>query len=397
MNLSKSVIILLLLVSAYGGVAAQPISQPQLSVVSAENKSAEIYDFGSVRYGEKVSHVFTLRNTGKESLTLDRVEAQCGCTTAFLMDQFAGRKPVLNPGETAKVSATLDTSRLTVADVNTLNGSVVHKRVMVYVAEEPIHPVIAVELQGSINQGISFDPPLLEWGNVREDKGAQKSFKVIYDIDRYAPEKTHLTVSGDNRISIELKKVERSQGKVVETYNAALPKHAYISPLNGMFTITPVEEGKSKGAQSLPFTGIVTGNITAEPANVVYGMLPDKDGFGKPYSAEELKRQRIRWILLINKRLTKNNSGEFWKNTVTQAADKWIGVSLVPAYFDLPKDDGGINPPSLKESHLAPETAMWLRVELLPETEHGKWLNGLVELTFPDKERIMLPVSGQLD
>lgn len=40
-----------------------------------------VYEFGDVKEGEKVEHVFTFTNTGKSPLIISNVSASCGCTT----------------------------------------------------------------------------------------------------------------------------------------------------------------------------------------------------------------------------------------------------------------------------------------------------------------------------
>ncbi len=39
------------------------------------------HDYGVIEQGEKVSHVFTFKNTGNEPLVLSNVKPSCGCTT----------------------------------------------------------------------------------------------------------------------------------------------------------------------------------------------------------------------------------------------------------------------------------------------------------------------------
>jgi len=39
------------------------------------------YDFGDIKEGEVVEHVFTLKNTGNAPVILAQVSASCGCTT----------------------------------------------------------------------------------------------------------------------------------------------------------------------------------------------------------------------------------------------------------------------------------------------------------------------------
>lgn len=40
----------------------------------------EVFDFGKITQGEKVSHAFTFKNTGKKNLIVSGASGSCGCT-----------------------------------------------------------------------------------------------------------------------------------------------------------------------------------------------------------------------------------------------------------------------------------------------------------------------------
>ena len=50
---------------------------PTTTVEFSESK----HDYGVIEQGEKVSHLFTFKNTGNEPLVLSNVKPSCGCTT----------------------------------------------------------------------------------------------------------------------------------------------------------------------------------------------------------------------------------------------------------------------------------------------------------------------------
>lgn len=56
------------------------------------------YDFGKIQQGKPVSHVFEVSNTGKESLTIENVQASCGCTTP------EWNKEPIAPGASKKIT-----------------------------------------------------------------------------------------------------------------------------------------------------------------------------------------------------------------------------------------------------------------------------------------------------
>ncbi len=63
-----------------GCISPEPLA-PMLSVAPPS------YDFGNIpKNGGKISTVFILKNTGKESVEIQRVSTSCGCTVAE-MDQ----------------------------------------------------------------------------------------------------------------------------------------------------------------------------------------------------------------------------------------------------------------------------------------------------------------------
>lgn len=73
---------------------------------SAEGKSTELpeikfnedeFDFGKIIQGEKVSHSFYFRNTGKKNLIISSASGSCGCTVPEWP-----KEPIL-PGESGKI------------------------------------------------------------------------------------------------------------------------------------------------------------------------------------------------------------------------------------------------------------------------------------------------------
>ena len=69
-------------------VMAVPVGSTQEVKAVEEKKPAEIlwmnettHDFGKIPQGKPVTTEFLLKNTGKDSLKLEMVQAGCGCTT----------------------------------------------------------------------------------------------------------------------------------------------------------------------------------------------------------------------------------------------------------------------------------------------------------------------------
>lgn len=81
--------------------AAAPVSnQPLTSIALSENS----FDFGKIKKGEKVEHVYEVTNTGKNPLVISEVKPGCGCT----VPDFT-KEPIL-PGKKGKITLHFDSS-----------------------------------------------------------------------------------------------------------------------------------------------------------------------------------------------------------------------------------------------------------------------------------------------
>jgi hypothetical protein len=61
--------------------------------------SEEKYDFGSIKQGDVVDHVFKFKNTGTQPLVISNVQASCGCTIPDWTKEPVG------PGKMGMISA----------------------------------------------------------------------------------------------------------------------------------------------------------------------------------------------------------------------------------------------------------------------------------------------------
>lgn len=64
----------------------------------------DIYEFGKIKEGEKVSYDFEFKNTGSAPLIIKNAEASCGCTVPEIPT-----KPIA-PGETGKIGVIFNSS-----------------------------------------------------------------------------------------------------------------------------------------------------------------------------------------------------------------------------------------------------------------------------------------------
>lgn len=65
----------------------------------------EVFEFGKISQGEKVSHSFRFKNSGKSDLVINKVEGSCGCTV-----MKGWPKHPVKPGEMGKIDVIFDSN-----------------------------------------------------------------------------------------------------------------------------------------------------------------------------------------------------------------------------------------------------------------------------------------------
>ena len=100
-------------------------------VIDVENP---IFEFGTIKPGEKVQHEFTFKNAGKSNLVIHKVQTTCGCTVANMKSQL------IKPGETSSISVSFDS-----------NGkSGVQDKGITVISNDPSNSSIMLHIKGTI-------------------------------------------------------------------------------------------------------------------------------------------------------------------------------------------------------------------------------------------------------
>ncbi|MCJ7933496.1 MAG: DUF1573 domain-containing protein [Chryseobacterium sp.] len=85
---------------ATGEAAAPASNQPSTSIALSESN----FDFGKIKKGDKVEHVYEVTNTGKNPLVISEVKPGCGCTAPDFT-----KEPIM-PGKKGKITLHFDSS-----------------------------------------------------------------------------------------------------------------------------------------------------------------------------------------------------------------------------------------------------------------------------------------------
>ena len=80
---------------------AAPVSNQPLTTIALAESS---FDFGKIKKGDKVEHVYEVTNTGTNPLVISEVKPGCGCTAGDFT-----KEPIL-PGKKGKITLHFDSS-----------------------------------------------------------------------------------------------------------------------------------------------------------------------------------------------------------------------------------------------------------------------------------------------
>lgn len=112
-----------------------PETQPKMEFTETE------FDFGVIKEGDKVSHAFKFKNTGKSQLIISDVATTCGCTVAEKPEE------PIEPGGESEISAVFNSSGKAAPN---LDETKIEKVITVYANTTP--NVVKLKLKGIIKK-----------------------------------------------------------------------------------------------------------------------------------------------------------------------------------------------------------------------------------------------------
>ena len=150
---------LLLIIVAFSSLSFAQLMGPKL--VAQQNE----HDFGDIKQGEKVTHVFVITNSGGDLLTITSVNASCGCTAAL------PEKSELAPGESTNLNVTF----------NSAGRFGKQKKIIRIESNDPDNPQVIVTIKGNVvlSDAESLTYPVIKFNQTQHDFGKVKEGKVV--------------------------------------------------------------------------------------------------------------------------------------------------------------------------------------------------------------------------
>ncbi len=148
----------------------------------------ESHDYGSVMYGDKVSHQFTVTNAGDQPLTIDKLESTCGCTQAV---KGASEVP---PGGKTHIMTSFDTKGM--------KGGKKLKKIYVH-SNDPKRPTVALIITCDVVRLLTVDPPSVARKLAKPVETLSFPTKIINSSDKAVTIKGAKAPAGSVQVVLE--------------------------------------------------------------------------------------------------------------------------------------------------------------------------------------------------
>jgi hypothetical protein len=374
-----------------------PPSLPQVSLtilsegaVKGGNSGTGKCDLGVIASGAQAHCKFTLKNDSTQVIPFQRVQASCGCQTLKISKRGVPvTQTVLNPGEQIEVEVAINSRGM--------HGNI---RKFAWVFGFAKEPIATLEIEGTVHDAVTFDPPVLDFG--KGPAGSSHTLLLTVTAEEsvvrnhiFPPLQSdskdiriqpmdplqHITLEGKSffqqKYSIELLSgasngamsgriffppASSSAPGILSTGNSApLQKSSQPSHPKEVLSKQDQESDSAFATVGAFVRGEIRGDIKAAPELVYFGNV-------------NLPVTRQRKIVLSGASLTIMN-----------------GLTL--------SSDNPLVLVSLTKTEVAGSSGQvfmrLLEVSLSPKTKSGT-LRATITVTSPSGERIILPVSAEL-
>ena len=137
--------------------AGRAMAQPAI-----EASEGAHFSLGTISKGDVISHVVTLRNTGKDTLRVSHVDVSCGCTGSMLSsDRIA-------PGSSGTLSITFNSRNF---------KGPIHKTVTVN-SNAANQPAMVIEFDGTVAEDIGVSPDYIWFQHARVGEPSENPLTV---------------------------------------------------------------------------------------------------------------------------------------------------------------------------------------------------------------------------
>ncbi len=231
-------------------------SFPKIEVRGPDIRFKEyIYNFGVVRRGKKVEHIFKFKNVGKEKLVIDKVRTPCSCTDVI----FSKRGIPYQSEDEIKV----------VFDTAGYKGSQ-NQTVYVY-SNDTVTPIVKLQVKGIVETELRFSPQTMVLEDIK--KGADV-IETLY-INKIGTEdfKIFKVKTSSDFISVKIKEIANSITEYIKKFEIEIIFDSNIPFGNLQENLTIYTNDKEYPKIEIPIFGNIKRDIEFKPSSFFFGFI----------------------------------------------------------------------------------------------------------------------------
>ena len=214
------------------------------------------HDFGVVPRGARMSHAFTIVNPLSVPLTIERLDASCGCTLG------RPERTTIPPGERTRIVTSFDTARFV--------GSKEARLTVVLSDPQGRIKELSLKLSAVIRPDLTLSPGQLDFGRVDPERVTERTLTLarVQGPNDFAPTRM---ISACRFLEAELAELQRRPGLTRYTLTARLkpgaPAGAFREEIR-ILTNDPDAPGVT-----IPVVGEVPEILVVSPRHLALGRL----------------------------------------------------------------------------------------------------------------------------
>lgn len=213
--------------------------EPRIQVPEA------VYDFGQVRGGQRVEHVFTIENVGNASLEIAETRSSCGCATSLLSE------PKIPPGGNIQVKVHFTAPMK--------SGKT--EQYIEYQTNDLNQPLVELRIKAEVYLPLEVSPKKIYLGKISHDTAVTR----IVRLD-YAPQYVEVLGIGASSNNIHVQLLDDKHRLAIRVH----PKD--IGWVNEKISIDYVNHDE-KLALRIPVKGQVIGDFEISSSNIFFGSI----------------------------------------------------------------------------------------------------------------------------
>ncbi|MHC4321301.1 MAG: DUF1573 domain-containing protein [Planctomycetota bacterium] len=207
------------------------------------------FNFGKIYKDQKVEHIYTFENRGKDILKIKKVKTSCGCTAAILTSD------TIPPGETGEIKATFSSG--------SASGNI--KKNITVSSNDPDTPNYLLTISGEIIKDLIINPENIDFGSISSGEVTSKTITIKsqtepdFKIKKIKPSKPFIdaTIVGEKNGEYII--------KIALKHNPVIGRFS-----GGIFLET---NSKIESKVNIPFFGEIAGDINTYPRKIYFGSV----------------------------------------------------------------------------------------------------------------------------